>query len=43
MTVIEQRFMEQIPHLLRDIATELAELRKEIAGLKEELKNRNTE
>ena len=43
MTVIEQRFMEQIPHLLRAIATELAELRKEIAGLKEELKTRNTE
>ena len=43
MTVIEQRYMEQIPHLLRVIATELAELRKEIAGLKEELKTRNTE
>ena len=40
MTVLEQRYMEQIPHLLRDIANEMAELRKEIAELKEELKTR---
>lgn len=43
MTVLEQNFMEQTPRLLRDIANEMAELRKEIADLKEELKTRKTE
>ena len=43
MSILEQRFMEQVPHLLRDIANEMAELRKEIADLKEELKKRNVE
>ena len=40
MTVLEQRFMEQVPRLLRDMLDEMAELRKEIADLKEELKTR---
>ena len=43
MTVLEQRFMEQVPRLLRDMLNEMAELRKEIADLKEELKTRKTE
>lgn len=43
MTVLEQKFMEQTPRLLRDIANEMAELRKEVADLKEELKKRNGE
>lgn len=43
MTILEQNFMEQTPRLLRDIANEIAELRKEIADLKEELKTRKTE
>ena len=43
MTVLEQRFMEQVPRLLRDMLNEMAELRKEIADLKEELKTRETE
>ena len=43
MTVLEQRFMEQVPRLLRDMLDEMAELRKEIADLKEELKTRKTE
>lgn len=43
MTVLEQRFMEQLPRLLRDIANEMAALRKEIADLKEELKAAKSE
>jgi Sec-independent protein translocase protein TatA len=35
--------MEQVPRLLRDMLNEMAELRKEIADLKEELKTRETE
>jgi hypothetical protein len=43
MTVLEQRFMEQVPRLLGDIANEMAALRKEIADLKEELKAAKSE
>ena len=43
MTILEERFMEQVPRLLRDIANEIAKLREEITGLKEELKTRDTE
>lgn len=43
MTVLEQRFMEQLPRLLRDIANEMAELRKEIVDLKEQLKAAKSE
>jgi hypothetical protein len=43
MTVLEQRFMEQVPRLLRDVANEMAELRKEITDLKEQLKTAKSE
>lgn len=38
MTVLEQRFMEQMPRLLHDLLEEVEQLTKEIAELKEELK-----
>lgn len=40
MTVLEQRFMEQVPRLLRDLANEVAELRKEVATLNQQLKEK---
>ena len=38
MTVLEQRFMELMPKYIKDLANEVFELRKEIAGLREQLK-----
>lgn len=43
MTILEERFMEQVPRLLRDIANEIAKLREEIVNLEEQVKTRNTE
>lgn len=39
MTVLETRFMETIPNILRDIARELATLNKNIEELKNKLDN----
>lgn len=38
MTILEQRFMEQVPRGLRDLADEVAELCKTMAILNERLK-----
>lgn len=38
MTVLEQRFMEQMPRLLRDLLDQIEQLTKEVAELKEQLK-----
>lgn len=38
MTVLEQRFMEQMPRLLHNLLEEVEQLTKEIAELKEQLK-----
>ena len=43
MTVLEQRFMEQMPRLLHSLLDELEQLNKEVAELKEELRKRNGE
>lgn len=37
-TILETRFMEQMPRLIRELADELADLRKEVADVKELLK-----
>ena len=39
MTVLETRFMETIPNILRDIARELAALNKNIEELKTKFDN----
>ena len=39
MTILETRFMETIPNILRDIARELAALNKNIEELKTKLDN----
>ena len=41
MTVLEQQFMQRMPSLLLDHIEETKKLRKEIAALREELKNKN--
>ena len=41
MTVLEQQFMQRMPSLLLDLIEETKKLRKEIAALREELKNKN--
>ena len=38
MTVLEQRFMEQMPRLLHNLLEEVEQLTKEIAELKEQPK-----
>lgn len=38
MTVLEQRFMEQMPRLLHNLLEEVEKLTKEVAELKEQLK-----
>ena len=38
MTVLEQRFMEQVPRLMHELLDQLKQLNKEIAELKEQLK-----
>lgn len=38
MTILEQRFMEQVPRLLHNLLEEVEQLTKEIAELREELK-----
>ena len=38
MTILEQRFMEQVPRNLRDLADEIAELCKSMATLNQQLK-----
>lgn len=43
MTILEQRFMEQVPRLLRDLADEVAELRKEVAILNQQLREKGNE
>ena len=36
MTVLEQRFMETLPHLLRELIEEIKGLREDIKELKKE-------
>ena len=43
MTVLEQRFMELMPRYIKDLTNEVFELRKEIAGLHEQLKGNENE
>ena len=38
MTVLEQRFMEQMPRLLHNLLEEVEQLTNEVAELKEQLK-----
>lgn len=40
MTVLEQRYLERMPSILLDLVKELGKLTKEVAELKEELKNK---
>lgn len=41
MTILEQRFMELVPRLLRDLANEVADLRKEVAILNQQLREKD--
>lgn len=43
LTILETRFMEQVPRLLHSLLDQLEQLNKEVAELKEELKKRNGE
>jgi hypothetical protein len=43
LTVLETRFMEQMPRLMHELLSQLEQLNKEVAELKEELKKRNGE
>lgn len=43
MTILEQRFMEQVPRLLRDLADEVAELRKEVTTLNQQLREKSND
>lgn len=38
LTILETRFMEQMPKLMHELLDELSTLRKEISELKEQLK-----
>ena len=42
MTVLEQRFMETTPQLLRDLIKEIQSVKKELGEIREELKNRDS-
>lgn len=43
MTILENKFMQQVPWLLNEIHKELVALRTEVSELKEELKKKNEE
>ena len=40
LTVLETRYMETMPNILRDLTDEVKKLRKEVAELKEQLKDK---
>ena len=42
-TILETRYMEQMPRLLRDLLNELTELKQEVRDLREELKTAKSE
>lgn len=41
LTVLETHYMEQMPRILRELTSAVEELTKEVAELKEQLKNKN--
>lgn len=43
MTILESRYMEQMPRLMHQLVEELALLRKEMEELREQLKLNDTE
>lgn len=43
MTVLEQRFMEMVPSILRDLTKAVENLAKEVAELREQLKTAKSE
>ena len=43
MTVLEQRFMEQVPRLMHELLDQLGQLNKEVAELREQLKAAKSE
>ena len=42
MNVLEQRFMETMPSILRDLTEEVKKLRKEVAEINEKLKDKES-
>ena len=41
-TILETRYMESMPRLLRDLLNELTELKREVKDLRDELQKMNT-